>query len=219
MKPEQGGAKTEATTSRELAGSRSRMAERTEETRAALIAAARSLFAERGFAGVAIEEIVRAARMTRGALYHHFDSKEGLFRAVYEQVEHDLVERIAADAMSAADPLDALRAGARAFLDACEDPAVQRIALIDAPSVLGWEQWREIGLRYGFGLVQGTLEAAMDAHLIERQPARPLAHLLLGSIDEAAMLVARANDNGKTKREVGAALDRYVDSLRPRDQP
>jgi AcrR family transcriptional regulator len=191
----------------------SRMAERTEETREALIAAARSLFAERGFAAVGIEEIVRAARMTRGALYHHFDSKEGLFRAVYERVEQELVEQIAADAMSTEDPLDALRAGARAFLDACEDPAVQRIALIDAPSVLGWEQWREIGLKYGFGLVQGTLQAAMDANRIERQPVRPLAHLLLGSIDEAAMLVARANDRGKTKREVAAAVDRFLDSL------
>jgi AcrR family transcriptional regulator len=197
---------------------RSRMAERTEETREALIAAARSLFADRGFSGVGTEEIVRAARMTRGALYHHFQSKEDLLRAVYERVEQELVERIAAEAMSAGNPLEALHAGARAFLDACEDPAVQRIALLDAPSVLGWEQWREIGLRYGFGLVQGTLETAMDAGLIEPQPVRPLAHLLLGSIDEAAMLVARANDNGKTKREVAAAIDRYLDSLRPQEQ-
>jgi AcrR family transcriptional regulator len=207
-----------ATSGGEQAALRSRMAERVEDTREALIAAARSLFAERGFADVATEEIVRAARLTRGALYHHFDSKEDLFRAVYERVEQELVEHIAADATSAADPLDALRAGAHAFLDACEDRAVQRIALIDAPSVLGWEQWREIGLKYGFGLVQGTLEAAIDAGLIERQPVRPLAHLLLGSIDEAAMLVARADDHGKTKREVAAAIDRYLDSLRPREQ-
>jgi AcrR family transcriptional regulator len=192
------------------------MAERSEETREALLAAARALFAERGFAGVGTEEIVGAARLTRGALYHHFESKEDLFRAVYEDVERELVERIAADALPAADPLEMLQSGARAFLDACEDPAVQRIALIDAPSVLGWEQWREIGLRYGLGLVQGTLEAAMEAGLIDRQPVRPLAHLLLGSIDEAAMLVSRADDGGQTKREVNAAVDRYLDSLRSR---
>src|SRR6202043_3294893 len=107
--------------------------------------------------------------------------KEDLFRAVYEEVERELVERIAADALSAGDPLAALHAGARAFLDACEDPAVQRISLIDAPSVLGWEQWREIGLRYGFGLVRATVKAAMDAGLIERQPVDPLSHLLLGA--------------------------------------
>jgi AcrR family transcriptional regulator len=197
---------------------RSLMAERSDATRDALIAAARPLFAERGFAAVGTEEIVRSARMTRGALYHHFDGKEDLFRAVYEDVERELVERIAADAPAGGDPLEALHSGARAFLDACEDPAVHRIVLLDAPSVLGWEQWREIGLRYGFGLVQQTLEAAMDAGLIERQPVRPLAHLLLGAIDEAAMLVARADDGGQTKAEVRAAIDRYLDSLKPREQ-
>ncbi len=192
---------------------RTRMAERAEETREALIAAARELFGQRGFAAVATEQIVRSARMTRGALYHHFQSKEDLFRAVYEAVERDLVEQIAATSLSAADPVEALRTGAQAFLDACEDPAVRRIALIDAPSVLGWEQWREIGLKYGLGLVQATLEAAMDAGLIESQPVRPLAHLLLGSIDEAGMLVARADDGGQTKEQVAAAIDRYLDAL------
>src|SRR5205823_357088 len=131
--------------------------------------------------------------------------------------EQELVGRIASDAMSAEDPLAALHVGARAFLDACEDPAVQQITLLDAPSVLGWEQWREIGLRYGFGLVQQTLEAAMDAGQIERQPVRPLSHLLLGALDEAAMLIARADDRGQTKREVAQSVERYLDLLRPRD--
>src|SRR5436190_8170815 len=179
------------------AAPRSRMADRAEETREALIAAARSLFADRGFTGVGTEEIVRAARMTRGALYHHFQGKEDLFRAVYERVEQELVDRIAADAVSAGNPLEALHAGARAFLDACQDPAVSRIALLDAPSVLGWEEWREIGLRYGFGLVEGVLQEAMNAGAIEPQPVRPLAHLVLGAIDEAAMVVARASDDGR----------------------
>ncbi len=192
---------------------RSRVAERVEDTREALISAARELFGERGYGAVGTEEIVRRARLTRGALYHHFKGKEDLFRAVYEAVERELVEQIAATALSAGDPVQALRAGARAFLDACEDPSVRRIALIDAPSVLGWEQWREIGMRYGLGLVQSTLEAAMDADLIERQPVIPLAHLLLGSIDEAGMLVARADDGGRTKKDVGAAVDRYLDAL------
>jgi AcrR family transcriptional regulator len=189
------------------------MAERVEQTREALISTARDLFGQRGFAAVGVEEIVRSAGLTRGALYHHFASKEDLFRAVYEAVERDLVERIAATALAASDPVEALRSGARAFLDSCEDPAVRRIALIDAPSVLGWEQWREIGMQYGLGLVQSTLEAAMDAGMIERQPVRPLAHLLIGSIDEAGMLVARADDGGRTKREVTAAVDRYLDAL------
>jgi AcrR family transcriptional regulator len=197
---------------------RTRKAERSEATRSALIATARGLFAERGYAAVGTEEIVRATGVTRGALYHHFAGKLELFRAVYESVEQELVEDIGASALtSAGDPLQALHAGAQAFLDACENPAVQRIALLDAPAVLGWEQWRAIGLRYGFGLVEGTVQAAMDAGLIGRQPVRPLAHLLLGAIDEGAMLVARANDEGKTREEVGASVARFLDALSTRE--
>jgi AcrR family transcriptional regulator len=189
-------------------------AAQSEATRAALIATARGLFAARSYAGVGTEEIVRTAGVTRGALYHHFAGKKELFEAVYEDVERQLVDEIAASAISSANnPLAALHAGAQAFLDACEDPAVQRIALVDAPSVLGWEQWREIGLRYGFGLVRATVEAAMDAGLIERQPVDALSHLLLGAIDEGAMLIARADDDGTTREEVGATVKRLLEAL------
>jgi AcrR family transcriptional regulator len=199
------------------AGSRTAKSAQSEATRAALTDTARQLFAERGYAAVGTEEIVRAAGVTRGALYHHFAGKKELFQAVYEDVERQLVERIAASAVSsAADPLQALHAGAQAFLDACEDPAVQRIALVDAPSVLGWEQWREIGLRYGFGLVQATVQAAMDAGLIEQQPVQALSHLLLGAIDEGAMLIARADDVALTREQVGSSVTRFLDALRPR---
>ena len=197
------------------AGRSTRKADQSQATREALISAAHALFAERGFAGVATEEIVRAAGVTRGALYHHFEGKRELFAAVYEDVERQLVERIAASAMaSAGDPMEALQAGAEAFLDACEDPAVQRIALLDAPSVLGWERWREIGLRFGFGLVQATLQAAIDAGQVEAEPVGPLAHLLLGAIDEGAMLVARASDDGQTRAQVGASVARFLGALR-----
>jgi AcrR family transcriptional regulator len=188
--------------------------ERSQATRATLLAVARTLFAARGYAGVGTEQIVRAAGLTRGALYHHFAGKQELFAAVYEDVERDVVEQIAQSAVqSAADPMQALRAGAQAFLDACEDPAVQRIALLDAPSVLGWQRWREIGVRYGLGLVEATVQAAIDAGLIARQPARPLAHLLLGALDEGAMLVALADDGGQTRRDVGEAMTRLLDAL------
>jgi AcrR family transcriptional regulator len=184
-------------------------------TRAALLTVARELFAERGYAQVGTQEIVKAAGVTRGALYHHFKDKADLFAAVYEDVEGALMERIATSAMAAAqDPLELLRAGASGFLDACEDPAVQQIALLDAPSVLGWERWREIGLRYGFGLVRSTLQEAMDAGLIARQPLDALAHLLLGAIDEGAMLIARADDDGEIRAQVGASVVRFLDALR-----
>ncbi len=196
---------------------RTSQAERSQATREKLLAVARVLFAHRGYAGVGTEQIVRAAGVTRGALYHHFAGKRELFEAVHERIEAELVQRIAASAAASpeSDPLQALRSGTHAFLDACEDPAVQRIALLDAPSVLGWERWREIGLEHVFGLVQGALTAAIDAGGIERQAVEPLAHLLLGASHEGAMLVARADDDGLTRRQVADALDRFLASLRP----
>jgi AcrR family transcriptional regulator len=199
-------------------GGRGRQAERSEATRAALIQAARKLFARRGYAGVGTEEIVRCARVTRGALYHHFASKEDLFRAVFEQLEAELTNRIAAVAAAAEDPYRALSAGADAFLDACLDPAVQRITLLDAPAVMGWQQWREIGARYGLGLVQDALQAAMDQGLIARQPVAPLAHVMLGALDEAAMLVAQSSDEGRTREEVGRIVARLLTSLSAPDE-
>jgi AcrR family transcriptional regulator len=196
------------------ARTRTTNAEQSEATRRALLVAARGLFAERGYAAVATEEIVRAAGVTRGALYHHFDGKEELFAAVYEQVEADLVAELGGMATEASDPLEALHRGAAAFLEACRRPEVQRITLIDAPSVLGWERWREIGMKYGFGLIQGVLKAGMDQGVIERQPIQPLAHLLLGAMDEAAMLVARSDD-AKLREQVAASIDRYLDTLAP----
>jgi AcrR family transcriptional regulator len=196
-------------------GRRSLQAERSLQTRAALIEKARELFAARGYGAVGTEEIVRATGVTRGALYHHFAGKLELFAAVYEEVEDALMKRVTeAVVQEAKDPLDALRAGALAFLEASEkDAAVRQIALVDAPSVLGWDRWREIGMRYALGLVQTTIEEAMDAGLLVRQPAAPLAHLLVGAIDEAALLVARAEDGGETRRHVTAGLERMLGAL------
>jgi AcrR family transcriptional regulator len=190
-------------------------AERSQTTRAALIAAARGLFAERGYAGVGTEEIVRTAGVTRGALYHHFTDKRELFEAVYEQVEVELAERIASGALEsgAGSPLDAMRAGAEMFLQACTEPEAQRIALLDGPSVLGWDRWREIAAEHGLGLIEASLEAAIEAGAIRAQPVRPLAHVLMGALDEAAMLVARAEDPGAMRVEVGRTLDSLLEGL------
>jgi AcrR family transcriptional regulator len=190
-------------------------AERSESTRAALIAAARSLFAERGYAGVGTEEIVRAAGVTRGALYHHFAGKRELFEAVYEQIEIELAERIATGALRAGaeSPLDAMRAGAEMFLQACTEPEAQRIVLLDGPSVLGWDRWREIAAEHGLGLIEASLQMAMDAGAIGAQPVRPLAHVLMGALDEAAMLVGRADDPERMRAEVGRTLDSLIVAL------
>jgi AcrR family transcriptional regulator len=176
-------------------------AERSEATRGALIEAARRLFAERGYADVGTEEIVRAAGVTRGALYHHFDGKRDLLRAVYEQLEAEIVEQIVAVEKPGVTMLEALSAGAGLFLDHCLEPEVQRIVLLDAPAVLGWEEWREIGARYGLGLIEGLLAAGMESGELRRQPIAPMSHALLGALDEIAMLVARADDPRKARAE------------------
>ena len=197
------------------AGERRTQAERTEATRAALITAARPLFAERGYAGVGTEEIARAAGVTRGALYHHFDGKLELFEAVYEQIEIELAERIAAGALGGdvTSPLAAMRVGAEMFLLASTEPETQRIVLLDGPSVLGWDRWREIAGEHGLGLIEATLAAAIEAGEIDSQPVRPLAHVLMGALDEAAMLVARADDAEQMRAEVGKTLEVLLDGL------
>ncbi|HEX7246084.1 MAG TPA: TetR family transcriptional regulator [Solirubrobacterales bacterium] len=195
--------------------------ERSEATREALVAAARPLFAARGYAGVGTEEIVRAAGVTRGALYHHFEGKRELFAAVYEQIERELAERIAGGALaaSASSPLEAMRAGAEMFLAACTEPEAQRIVLLDGPSVLGWDRWREIAAEHGLGLIEASLRTAVDAGAIAEQPVRPLAHVLMGALDEAAMLVARAEDPERMRVEVGRTLDLLLDGLSVAGRP
>jgi AcrR family transcriptional regulator len=188
--------------------------EQAAATRAALIGAARSLFAERGYADVGTEEIVRRARVTRGALYHHFEDKRDLFRAVHEQLERELVEQIVRLIAGIDDPWELIVSGTRAFLDACTDPALIRISLLDAPVVLGWAEWREIDTRYGLGLVMAALQGAMDAGLLRRQDVRPLAHVLLGSMIEAAMVIANADDHAAARREVEGPLLSLVEGLR-----
>jgi AcrR family transcriptional regulator len=190
--------------------------ERSETTRAALIAAARSLFAERGYSGVGTEELVRASGVTRGALYHHFDGKADLFGAVFEEIERELAERFAAEALSKQDPWEALLAALEMFLNVCVEPEVQRIALLDAPSVLGWEAWREVEARYGLGLIKLALQNLIDGGVVDPQPVDPLAHAILGTMAEAGLYVARADDVDAARAEMGAVLRRMLEGLRSR---
>ena len=188
---------------------------RSEATRGLLVTAARSLFGARGYASVGTEEIVRAAGVTRGALYHQFRDKADLFAAVAEQVEAEIMEQVVAGAGAAADPVEELRTGMRLFLDACADPEVERIILLDAPAVLGWEGWRDLAGRYGLGLVQLALQAAIDAGAIIPQPVVPLAHVLVGALDECALYVARAQDPDMARQDCTAILDRILRSITP----
>jgi AcrR family transcriptional regulator len=180
---------------------------RSEATRQRLVAAARGLFAERGYAGVGTEQIVQAAGVTRGALYHQFRDKADLFAAVAESIQAEIAHRITAGAQAdgATDPTAALHAGVRRFLEVCADPAVERIILLDAPAVLGWQAWRDLADRYGLGLLQHALQAAIDAGAITPQPIVPLAHVLIGADDPAA-----------ARQECTAILQQLLDGLTPR---
>src|SRR4029453_14156213 len=176
---------------------------RSEATRQRLVAAARTMFAERGYAGVGTEQIVQAAGVTRGALYHQFRDKADLFAAVAETAQAEVARRITsgAEADGPVDPMTALYAGVRRFLEACTDPAVERILLLDGPVVLGWQAWRDLADRYGLGLLQHGLQAAMDAGAISPQPVVPLAHLLLGALVEGALYVVGAEDPAARPQE------------------
>ena len=185
-----------------------------ERTRRDLLRVARELFVERGYARVGTEEIVARAGLTRGALYHHFPDKRALFAAVHEQLEQELVAGIAATISEVADPVERLEAGIRSFLDACTDRQWTRITLLDAPTVLGWATWREIDQRYGLGLVSAALAQAMDSGALIRQPVRPLAHIMIGALGEAALLIANAEDPDVARAEVEPILMLLVRSLR-----
>lgn len=183
-------------------------AERSATTRSALIEAARPLFAEHGYAAISADQIAKAAGVTRGALYHQFSGKEELFAAVFEQVEAEISERLGADiAAAGADDLVAtMLASIDGWLAACAEPEVQRIALIEAPAALGWARWREIGLRYGLGIIEMGLTAAIEAGLLAERPVRPLAHALAGALDEAALYCATAADPATATAESRDAL-------------
>lgn len=187
-------------------------ASRSAVTRAALIRASRPLFAERGYAAVGTDDIAQAAGVTRGALYHQFDGKNELFAAVFEEMEAEVATRIGAGLVGD-DPLAALHDGIDGWLAACAEPEVHRIVLIEAPAALGWERWREVGRRHGLGLVEAVIESLVVAGVIAPQAVRPLAHVLVGALEEGALYAARAEDRDRAVAEVRAALVSIVDGL------
>jgi len=193
-----------------------RKADRARATRAALVAAGRELFADQGFAATSTEQIVRHAQVTRGALYHHYRDKTDLFRAVFEAMEEELTARLVRAAAAGDGPLDQLQRGYAAFLDACIEPAVRRIVLVEGPSVLGWDEWQEIDARHMFGLVEASVAQAVAAGEIAEQPVEPLAHLVFGAVVHVGLVVARDPDPATAAAAMGGALRQLLDGLRPR---
>lgn len=193
-------------------------AERTATTRAALVSAARPLFAARGFAGVGTDELASAAGVTRGALYHQFGGKEGLFEAVVQAVHRDVVDRLAAALGGPGDqgeqpvPAD-LGSVIDAWLEVCTDDEVLQIALLEAPTALGWWRSREIARGNGMDLAAAVVQRIIDAGGVPAQPVWPLTHVLVAALEEGALMVARAEDRATAVAEVRTALRTILDAL------
>lgn len=191
-------------------------AEQRAQTTHELIAIAREIFSRDGYAGAATEEIVARAGVTRGALYHHFGSKEGLFRAVLEQVQTDIARRveIAANNAPPGDGWQQISAGCRAFLEANLDPQVRRIVLLDAPAVLGWEVWREIDAANSVRLLHVGLQELANAGQIRALPLEAVVHLLSGAMNEAVLWIADSPDPQKALNEAVAGLEAILNGLK-----
>ncbi|MFJ3876849.1 TetR/AcrR family transcriptional regulator [Streptomyces sp. NPDC090077] len=185
-------------------------AEQRAATRRALLAEGRRRFAADGYHHVVLADVAGAVGVTKGAAYHHFDSKAGLFRAVVAEVQQELGERVAAEAERYEDLWEQLRAGCRAFLAAGTDPAVRRILLVDAPAVLGWDEWRSLDEESSARHLTDALTALAAAGTIPARPVEPLARLLSGAMNETALWIARGGDPQAAEE----ALDRLLSGLR-----
>jgi len=190
-----------------------RGAARTESTRRALVRVGRRLFARRGFDSVSAEEIVAAARLTRGALYHHFDGKEGLFQAVVSDAMQDVHGRLKLAASGAQSALEAVELGVRAFLAVCAEPEYQRLLLVDGPSVLGWHAWRTLDLEFGLGLLRRGLEAAAASGQLALPDVETTTHLLAGALIDGAMVIGRNPEDASLRRSIEATILRFITGL------
>ncbi len=188
-------------------------AERTEATRGRLVATARRLFAEQGYADTSTEEILEAAAVSRGAMYHHFSSKTELFQATFEAVEDDLTAEVLTAAATETDPVRQLSRGFASFLDQCRRAEVQRIVMLDGPTVLGWDTWHELDERYAFGSVKAVLTAVAEQGRIAPEAIEPWAHLLLGALMQAGMVVARAEDPVAAKLAMTSTFEQILSVL------
>jgi AcrR family transcriptional regulator len=206
--------------------------EHVADTRQALVDAARTLFTEQGFAATGTEEIVAAARVTRGALYYHFHDKADLFRAVMEQIAREVAEHLidaelsrppapgpgsgsgSGPGPSPAGAWDEVRDGLRAFLDLCVvTDDFQRIVLVEGPAVLGHEAWDELVARHGSNLLAQWLSRAVEQGRIAPLPIQPLTRLLIAMISESSLYIARADDRSAARVAMGTVLDRFLNGL------
>jgi AcrR family transcriptional regulator len=190
-----------------------------EDTRRAILAAARRAFAKKGYAETSLEDIVGPARLTKGALYHHFDSKAAVFEALYVEMSNALLAQVQEALVAAGEaPWAQMRAALEAFFDASAEPEYVRIVLRDAPHVLGPIHGRELDQRIGLSFVQEMVQGLVDAGLLPRMPVEPTARMLLAVTGEMAIAMAYASDPARARAEGTEVVLTMLDSLRERGE-
>jgi AcrR family transcriptional regulator len=194
-----------------------KQAERRAATTEAILTAARRLFGAQGFAATTMDEIAEGAGIAKGAVYHHFKTKEAVFEAVFDLVSRDLVVEIDSAARAEKDVLAAMVAGTQHYFAATAKGPTSQIILRDGPAVLGWERWREIDAKHFGGKMPRALSVAMEAGFIAKQPVEPLARLLLGAVTEAAVACAGRADIARAGAEYARAFKSLVEALRLRE--
>ncbi len=211
-----------------MTAAQSRRTEYSEATRRALVDSAVELFTERGYTEAPLDEIARRARVTKGALYHHFGGKQALFEAAFEAVETDVVARLERVMLVEGDVWNNMRAGLDAFLRACLEPAFQRIVAQEGPVVMGFDRWREADERYTFGMVRRAVAALVDSGDIDPSlPVDSLARVIFGGLSAGAATIVNSATPRRTSVEIGECVERLMqglrtggcpDASRPRDQ-
>lgn len=193
---------------------RSRRLEYSESTRRALVDSAVHLFTRRGYAATSLDEVAKRARVTKGALYHHFSGKQALFEAAFDAVESAVMTELAEIMAGPGDAWDRAMTGIRHYIQVCLDPSYQRIVVHEAPVVMGWERWREAEDHFSFGLVRAGIQALIDADEIDELPVEVTARLLFGALTAGATMIARSDDPKQTGAEVSTSIIGMLERLR-----
>ncbi len=177
------------------------------------------LFTKRGYAGTSLDEVAKRARLTKGALYHHFSGKQALFEAAFDSVENTFMRKLGEIVSAPGDPWETAMAGLRAYVRVCLEPAYQRIVIHEAPVVMGWERWREAEEHFSYGLLRTTIEVLVTSGELEQLPVETMTRLLFGALSAGASTIAGASDPRKASAEVERTIIRVVEGLRVRDVP
>ncbi|MFC7344145.1 TetR/AcrR family transcriptional regulator [Saccharopolyspora griseoalba] len=193
---------------------RSRRVEYSETTRQALVDSAVELFTERGYSGTSLDEIAKRARVTKGALYHHFGGKQALFEAAFGAVEADVVDRLAEVVSDSGDPWEATRSGLSAFLEVCLEPSYQRIVVQDGPAVMGWERWRTAEEAHTFGVLRTVVSNLVESGEIGELPVDALARIMFGALSAGATAIAGSPSPIQERADIAACVEQVLAGLR-----